>query len=170
MASKYLSDDIPARAWVVLKKGKLVAKIVVKYPKDGAGVVRAQCETRNEKGEYELQNGKAGGYGYDKTTAALAGFWIDGHRLADHCGQVEPEAMDKAARLLKQHMAGKLPKLPHCNGGSTEMREAAEKIGFRWSNWRSDENHPHGGCYTSIYPETGVERLSCLGYTVIQVL
>lgn len=155
-------DKIPASAFVVLdKKGKLLARIVVKYPNDGAGTLHAMCETWDDKGQYSVEYGKASGYGYDKKTAALSGFVIAGHRLADHCGSVETKAMKKASTLLKQQMAGKVER---------DFRALAAKIGFRFANWHTDAEHPKGGYYTNIYPEAGLSRLEMLGYRIIQAL
>lgn len=169
--SRYLSDSIPAKAFVVLdKKGKRIANVVIKYPKDGAGIVRAQCLTWDDNGHFHKQDGKAGGYGYDKAAAAIAGFKIDGHILADHCGRVEPEAMRKAANLLKRHQAGKFPKDPLAEDHYQQLDKAAKKLGFRFSNWQTIEKHSKGGCYLSIYPLPGLERLEALGYNVVQAL
>ena len=154
-------DNIPASAFVVLdKKGKHVATVQVKYPKDGAGTLYARCETWSD-GKRIVQNGKASGYGYDKKAAALRGFEIEGHVLADHCGFVEPEAMKKAKYLLDQQMIGKIER---------DFRGMAEKIGFRFANWHNDDKHPKGGFYTNVYPEAGLGRLEMLGYRIIQAL
>lgn len=157
-------DKIPASAFVVLnKKGRVLAKVVIKYPNDGAGTLYAMCETWGKDGDgpYEVKYSKAGGYGYDKKAAALSDFTIAGHRLADHCGYVEAPAMKRAAQLLKQQLVGRVER---------DYRKLAEKIGFRFTNWHTDSTHPKGGYYLSVYPEPGLSRLEMLGYRVVQAL
>ena len=46
-----------------------IAKIALKYPKDGAGRVHAYIHIIG----MEVQHGYAGGYGYDKRTASIIG-------------------------------------------------------------------------------------------------
>lgn len=67
---------------VVLKDGKICATIHVHYSKSGTVTVDVW-----EKGL--VHQGRAGGYGYDKFTAALAGATICGVRMYDHCVSVE---------------------------------------------------------------------------------
>lgn len=77
---------------------------------------------------WSLQQGSAGGYGYDKHAAALAGLIIDGHTIADHCGQV-PEAEKARAALLRAYrraVVGNAVKTPAARDGPgsgvSEMR------------------------------------------------
>jgi hypothetical protein len=177
-------------AWVILnKKGEHVATVTAQYPRDGAGrmYVNVRNITRSAQqrtaDRYAATHGKrfadrdgcdvgglhvwfqaasAGGYGYDKTTAALAGLIVDGHTLADHCGGV-PEADKAKDRLFAAY----------CKAAATddtaEMRAEcaakAHKIGARFANWSRED-----GCYTSLHFESGLDRLRTLGYTVIDVL
>ena len=69
-----------ARAIVILKNGEYVGKIQVAYPKDGAGTLRAFLWDFGS----EVQMGTAGGYGYDKLSAALQGMTFQGLVLQDH--------------------------------------------------------------------------------------
>jgi len=55
-------------AYVVLKDGEKVATVAIKYPRDGAGRLWAYVHWIG----LEMVRGYAGGYGYDKRTAACA--------------------------------------------------------------------------------------------------
>ena len=55
-------------AYAILKDGKLVAKIAFKFPKDGASKLWAYVHWLG----VPMVRGYAGGYGYDKMTAACA--------------------------------------------------------------------------------------------------
>lgn len=54
-------------AWVILKDGDRVAKIAVKFPRDGAGRLYAYVHWLG----LPMVRGHAGGYGYDKQSAAI---------------------------------------------------------------------------------------------------
>lgn len=101
---------------------------------------------------FQLQQGRAAGYGYDKATAALAGIIIDGHTLADHCGRA-PEVEKRRVALLKRYQ--KHPDaMPY-----SDWHKAADRIGCRWANGMQ-----------SLHVIGGLERLESLGYTVIQAI
>lgn len=55
-------------ACVVLKNGELVARIALKFPRDGAGRLYAYVHWLGTP----MVRGFAGGYGYDKRSAAVA--------------------------------------------------------------------------------------------------
>lgn len=55
-------------AYVILKNNERVATIAFKHPKDGAGRLYAYVHWLGT----EMVRGHAGGYGYDKRTAACA--------------------------------------------------------------------------------------------------
>lgn len=55
-------------AYCVLKDGKPVARVCLKYPKDGAGRLTAFVQVYG----FEMKRGWASGYGYDKATAAVS--------------------------------------------------------------------------------------------------
>ena len=116
---------------------------------------------------WSLQQGSAGGYGYDKHAAALAGLIIDGHTIADHCGQV-PEAEGARAALLRAYW--KAVKAGKANTTETrdEWRKKAERIGCRFANWRQDADGCEG--WSSLHFDQGLTRLESLGYTVIQAI
>lgn len=80
MANKQLNFDIfdhPAvkrvSCWAILLEGEMQGKIIVAYPNDGAGIVKAQVHAFKgplAASEYVMR-GQAGGYGYCKTSAAI---------------------------------------------------------------------------------------------------
>lgn len=108
---------------------------------------------------FNLQQGAAGGHGYDKLTAAMAGIWIDGHRLADHCGTAEPAAEKQRVRLLRAYeKAAAEPDFDHA-----PWKEKAAKIGATFANYRD-------GRYRNLYFEPGLDRLRTLSYRVIQAI
>ena len=183
-------------AWVVLnKKGEHVATVTAQYPRDGAGHVYVnvrnvttsaqqrtadryaatygkRCADRNgaDVGGLHLwlQASSAGGYGYDKTTAALAGLIVDGHTLADHCGRV-PESETAKARLFAAYCAafdGKQNRADLAEQmAQDDWNARAKKIGARFANWSSESNR-----YTSLHFDSGLTRLESLGYRVVSVL
>lgn len=55
-------------AFVILKGGERVATIAFKFPRDGAGRLYAYVHWIGN----EMVRGQAGGYGYDKRSAAIA--------------------------------------------------------------------------------------------------
>ena len=55
-------------AFVILSEGKRVATVAVKFPRDGAGRLLAYVHWIGAP----MVRGFAGGYGYDKTSAAIA--------------------------------------------------------------------------------------------------
>lgn len=95
---------------------------------------------------FSIQRGRAGGGGYDKRAAALAGMLIDGHTLANHCGNV-PEDESKRARLFAEYCrahdsaegeARYLDKYDNGNGYSYWSKRAA-RIGCSFSNWQGSD-------------------------------
>jgi hypothetical protein len=181
-------------AWVVLnKKGEHVATVTAQYPRDGAGrmsvnvrntTMGAQQRTADryaatygkrlidrdatDAGGLHLwfQAASASGYGYDKTTAALAGLIVDGHTLADHCGRV-PEAETAKARLFAAYQKARdaYKAAPSGEFPRRAWEDKARKIGARFANWSQE-----AGGYTSLHFEPGLDRLRTLGYRVVQAL
>lgn len=121
---------------------------------------------------WHFQQGRASGYGYDKFTAALAGLIIDGHTMADHCGQVL-EAEKARASLLKRywsamHSSQKHILPEHYKSALQTQKEwdaKAARLGCRFANWRSETNS-----YGSLHFASGLDRLEMLGYRVIRAL
>lgn len=97
-----------------------------------------------------LQSKKVGGYGYDKSTAALGGMWVDGHQLTNHCD------------------GGSLP----CPKAGHWPQDAKPPRGYRFANLKAldPENPGAGMVYMDCYRIAGLEYLSALGYRVILAL
>lgn len=121
---------------------------------------------------FGMQQGAAGGYGYDKATAALSGIWIDGHQLADH-SRMSP-ATERLMSQYKRECEGFKVTTPIEGQGVSvsyalpagfhkEWNLKAAKIGAYFTNF-------NGGRYTSIYLDSGLARLEKLGYRVIQAI
>ena len=116
---------------------------------------------------WSLQQGSAGGYGYDKYAAALAGLIIDGHTIADHCGQV-PEAEKARVSLLRAYrraVVGNAVKTPAARDG---WQQKAQRIGCHFANWQQDADGCEG--WASLHFDQGLARLESLGYTVISAI
>ena len=118
---------------------------------------------------FGFQQSHAGGYGYDKRTAALAGLWIDGQQLADHCGTVA-NAEKAHAALFAQYCkfhdySGERARAAEKGWDRAHWDKRAQKIGARFANWDSEKNR-----YTSLHFQPGLERLETLGYRVIQAI
>ena len=116
---------------------------------------------------WHLQQGSAGGYGYDKHAAALAGLIIDGHTIADHCGQV-PEAEKARVSLMRAYrraVVGNAVKTPAARDG---WQQKAKRIGCHFANWQQDADGCEG--WGSLHFDQGLARLESLGYTVIRAI
>lgn len=68
------------RAIAIFKDGSYIGKMQVAYPKDGAGTLRVFLWDFGNN----IQMGTAGGYGYDKLSAALRGLKFQGIEFQDH--------------------------------------------------------------------------------------
>jgi len=84
MTNKYVSDTKAGKsvsAYVILnRKGEHVATIRAHFSDGGNCLVNVFDDKAG------FQAATAGGYGYDKFTAAISGLSVDGHKLSDHCG------------------------------------------------------------------------------------
>lgn len=132
-------------AWVILKDGKEVATVQAHY---------SQSRVMVDVWDYgkDIQQGYAGGYGYDKFTAALEGLTIDDQKLYNHCGQC-----DETKAILANYKTGKITQ--------EQATKKAEKIGARFANWQQSK-----GKYSDLYMLDGLNRLSAIGYTIIQAI
>lgn len=143
-------------AYIILNKQRHeVANVQIYYGDSG----RVQVDIWNY-GKYnksmpehkELQQVSAGGGGYDKVAAAMRGMIIDGNMLFDHCGQD-----DRTRRILQDYTDGKI--------SEEQARAKAEKIGARLTNYDGKTNK-----YRSLFYNGGLDRLSDMGYKVIQAI
>ena len=79
MTRKALNFDIyrhPAvsrvAAYALMLDGDIVGRVIVAFPNDGAGIVRASVAAfQGPLAAFDRMNGSAGGYGYDKRTTAV---------------------------------------------------------------------------------------------------
>lgn len=147
---KYVTDSKAAgslSAYVILnKKGVHVATVQAHYGSGGGVQVDVW-------GAHELiHQGKAGGYGYDKFTAALSGAIIDGVKIYDHCGGYAPEEKKLKEKAVKLYAFD-----------PEKGERFANKHGMSFSNWNN-------GTYTSCYFASGLDRLTALGYRVIKAI
>lgn len=173
----YISDKANVSASVILnRKGQHVATVRVLYPRDGAGVVRAEVYT---PGEGVTFRGRASGYGYDKRTAALAGAVIAGVKLANHCGRGEDSHEIAKARLMKRYISAAVRGATRAETEAFEMK--ARAMGASFANWCRAADMPsepgdkpgqvlHGYRWTSIHTRPGLERLEALGFRVISAV
>ena len=147
------------------KIGRVSDKALAALAEKAPDYYKSQVEREDwaARDMFGLQQSSAGGYGYDKFAAALAGLIIDGHTMANHCGQV-PEDEKKRAALMRAYVkafdSGQ-------SGSDKQWREKAARIGCHFTNW--------GACgigerWGSLYFAHGLGRLECFGYRVIQAI
>lgn len=132
-----------AAAWrmgacAILKGNRYVGRIVMHF---GDKVVTASYYPIDDNKTTSTQTGTANGCGYDKETAALSRFVVDGHSLCDHCGE----------------------KLETPEGGFSSDFVAPR--GYFLSNFDKDT-----GTYADCYKHPGLRYLKALGYNVIFIL
>jgi hypothetical protein len=162
---KHIQDKINGQAWIVLdKKKNIAARVHALYTK--AGVVHVgiydYIKSHGKPGA-GYQTGSAGGYGYDKLTAAMRGLVIDGVKLTDHC-----ETDKNTERILKNYI--KAHDNANDHGPLKESIDGvyfkkAKKIGACFANYSPDK-----GRYNNLYLKSGLDKLQMLGYTVYQAL
>jgi hypothetical protein len=157
--TKYVRDTAAGKsisAYVILRDGIEVATVNVHYGNSRVLVnifqsdqaAKACAAALNEKShvapsKYVFQKGAAGGYGYDKYTAAISGCIIDGHKITNHC--------DERLALPRGRQAfGPRFKAP---------------AGYHVANWSQRLNG-----WTDCYREPGLKYLEAIGYTVIQAI
>lgn len=166
MASKYVHDMEAGKsisAYVILnKRGEHVATVRAFHGQstlvnvwNHTSKAWARCvKARKLKGTsertahdlYAFQHGRAGGYGYDKFTAALSGLIIDGHEMTDHCG-------------------GRLAML---KGLTLFPRDFKVPPGYALANFHRRDDGTEG--YMDCYRLQGLEYLKALGYNVITAI
>lgn len=138
-------------AYVILnRKGEHVATVQAHFADSGRVTVDIWHTAHDEEKPWtSLQQGSAGGYGYDKFTAALSGLIVDGHKLTDHCGE-----------------SATPPK-----GRKTWPQGAKPPQGFSFANWINADRSENGEeGWTSCYRLEGLRYLEAIGYRVIQAI
>ena len=80
---------------IINSSGDICGTIKILYPKDGAGKLKVVL---HEHG-LNAQIGRAGGYGYDKLSAALQGLVFCGITLADHPHNWECQLQDAGFKV-----------------------------------------------------------------------
>lgn len=198
MAKKlFIADKSNVSAWIVLKGKKTVAKVQAYCPASKVTVQVFNCGKTVKGLQYDneykcVQTKSAGGYGYDKLTAALHGIEIDGIILNDHCYTDK-----KSKRLLEQYKneiinAHKLKELKiiSVNDIFEKYRKKAGKIGASFANYQTYFFNEKSGqydirsynfegnkektasisYYDSLHYISGLDKLTALGYTVIQAI
>lgn len=160
MATKYVHDTAAGRsieAWVILRDGNHIATVRAAYSNSG----RVLVNIYHVGGGTEFQHGSAGGYGYDKLTAALRGLTVDGHTLTDHCAE----------------------NLPPPEGHKVWPKGSTPPQGYEFANYHPEfltfgfdpEKHPNPHfCgeegYSSCYRISGLKYLEAFGYEIIQAV
>ena len=93
------------KVWAILDESREMAgRIIWAYPNDGAGIVKCQVNVwTGIFGTKEAIRGNAGGYGYDKTSAAFA------------------DALDRAGIKTGKDLSGR---------GDSAVREYLESLGY----------------------------------------
>lgn len=176
MSKLQIRETANASAIVVLNpKREHVARVQWQFPKDGAGVVRCDVWARAPGERYLslVHQKRAGGYGYDKRTAALSGAVIEGYRMANHCGHGEEKHETAKARLMRAYIRAASRGLT--DEETRAWQKKAEKIGARFANYCRTDDTPtspdgKGYRYASLHTVSGLERLSMLGFTLIDAL
>ena len=169
-------------AYVILKGKREVAtvhvlrapgggvQVDVWQPYEAAGRSEAAARKAGEKippaPKYglTLQQARAGGYGYDKFTAAMSGTWIDGHKLTDHCG-----ASLKKPRGMSYFPADfKAPKGYSLSNFGAYVKATGAKHDPQWVPEHEGAETVTG--YSDCYRLAGLDYLAAIGYTVIKVI
>lgn len=130
--------------YVILnKKGVHVATVQAYF----GNAVTVDCWHAYQRGKEtpELQQGRAGGYGYDRFTAAISDFVIDGHRITDHCSRYNAPNKPKGRDTYPDNF--KTPK------------------GYLLANYDTQK-----GGWLDCYRRSGLNYLSDLGYNVIHAI
>lgn len=138
------------KAYVILNpKGHYIGKVQAAFL--DSGTVMVDVWSTSEL----IHQGKAGGGGYDKFTAALSGAVIDGVKIFNHsCG--DEASNEILSKVSKTTSAAKMK----------ELEFEAVRIGARFANY----GFTNGRNPMSLYYESGLERLTALGYKVIQAI
>lgn len=104
--------------------------------------------------------------GYE-TYIKMAGLIIDGHTIADHCGQV-PEAEKARVSLLRAYRRAVVSNAVKTPAARDGWQQKAKRIGCHLANWQQDADGCEG--WASLHFDQGLTRLESLGYTVISAI
>jgi hypothetical protein len=149
-------------AYIILnQKGEHVATVQAAYLNSGTVMVDVWDK------HSLIYQGKAGGGGYDKFTAALAGAKIDGYTIYNHS---EGVWVDASERIFEKYPELTNIMRQYLTIGSTNdviIKAELQAAGAEFANLKSTEK----GCfYQSLYYKAGLERLTAIGYKVIKVI
>lgn len=167
-----LGDSACWRSYCTARQTKALALSMWEKTVANAPDYYIEQQHRDEWAAYTLfglQQGSAGGYGYDKFTAALSGLIIDGHTMANHCGQV-PEAEKARAALMRQYCKAHDTSAARITANVNDhdrkyWDKRAARIGASFANYTTEKER-----FTSLHFTSGLDRLTALGYTVIQAI
>ncbi len=149
-------------ARVVVDVWNVGDRAIIKTAK-AQGVELSAADEWEKFAPFAHQQGSAGGGGYDRFTAALAGMYIDGIKLFDHCGQDENS---RRALVAYQKDSEK-----YCGeGASPEARQTGEKVLKRKRELfrRQGMRLANGG--KSLHYMDGLNRLREMGYKIITAI
>lgn len=183
--SKYVNETAAGRAVsakIIMKNGKVVAtvqvhqgasgNVLVNIFQQGDAVARSLKAAQKDKAKVQtdaygqamhFQSASAGGYGYDKETAALVGLYIDGHRMTDHCSRVGAPKPPKGRKLYPRDF--KTPR------GYSLANYVPQFITFGFN----PEKHPNPNYdgeegYGSCFRDSGLKYLEALGYKILTAI
>lgn len=137
--------------------GKAISAYIILNP-EGKHVATIQVHNSGSASRvdvwdgHDLKQGRATGWGYDREKAAMAGLSIDGHKLYDNAGRDET-----SEAILARYHAGKLT--------DVQTRDALRVIGAGLSNYSHANQR-----WESAHYAPGLDRLTALGYKVIQAI
>ena len=128
-------------AFIVMRGARQVATVQAHY--SDAGVVTVDVFQHGASAEKSAkaagvpvesmywQHGRAGGYGYDKLTAALSGLYVDGVEILDH------SRSDKKAQNLSRRYEKAISEAvgPMCDQINKAFEEKARRIGAAPANF-----------------------------------
>lgn len=157
---KYVNETKAGKAisaYVIMKGRRHVATVRSHYSDTGRVLVNVwqdsdavqRCAVKAKMSEkkkaydhFLFQHASAGGYGYDKFTAALSHMWIDGHQLGNHC-----------ARQIVPSKEGVFP------AGFTAPK------GYTLANWC-----PELAGWRNCFRLAGLDYLRDHGYQIVQAI
>lgn len=176
--SKFVRETAAGKsiaAWVIMKGSRKVATVQAHYGNTRVLVniwqsdlaylacarkagIDVSTDSHAAHDAFAFQHASAGGYGYDKLSAALSGLMIDGHYLSDHCSRNGAPKPPKGAQRFPRDF-----KAPA--GYSLANWES-----YTWENGERVELPDDKKGYRDCYREAGLKYLEMRGYRVIQAI